>query len=38
LLNGLDDIAQTLSKSAKIKALEAQRLASFPWLVGNPGQ
>jgi len=38
LLNGLDDIAQTLQKSEKIKAFEARRLAAHPWLVGRPGQ
>ena len=32
LLNGLDDIGLTLRHSEKIKAYEAQRLASKPWL------
>ncbi|TAL76646.1 MAG: 3-isopropylmalate dehydratase small subunit [Burkholderiaceae bacterium] len=38
LLNGLDDIAQTLHKSEKIKAFEATRLTKYPWLVGEPGR
>ena len=41
LLNGLDDIGLTLRHSDKIKAYEAQRLASKPWLAhtlaGKPG-
>ena len=41
LLNGLDDIGLTLRHSDKIKAYEAQRLASKPWLahtlVSKPG-
>lgn len=32
LLNGLDDIAQTLQKADKIRAFEADRLARHPWL------
>jgi 3-isopropylmalate/(R)-2-methylmalate dehydratase small subunit len=32
LLNGLDDIGLTLRNSDKIKAFEAERLASKPWL------
>jgi 3-isopropylmalate/(R)-2-methylmalate dehydratase small subunit len=32
LLNGLDDIGLTLRHQDKIKAFEAQRLASKPWL------
>jgi 3-isopropylmalate/(R)-2-methylmalate dehydratase small subunit len=32
LVNGLDDIGLTLRRSEKIKAYEAQRLASKPWL------
>ncbi|TFZ04089.1 3-isopropylmalate dehydratase small subunit [Ramlibacter humi] len=32
LLNGLDDIGLTLRQSDKIKAYEAQRLATKPWL------
>ena len=32
LLNGFDDIGLTLRQSDKIKAFEAQRLATKPWL------
>ena len=32
LLNGLDDIGLTLRNSDKIKAFEAERLATKPWL------
>ncbi|MCW5235531.1 3-isopropylmalate dehydratase small subunit [Verminephrobacter eiseniae] len=32
LLNGFDDIALTLRQSDKIRAFEAQRLATKPWL------
>ena len=32
LLNGLDDIGLTLRQAEKIKAFEAQRLATKPWL------
>lgn len=32
LLNGLDDIAQTLQKEEKIRAFEADRLARHSWL------
>ncbi|HLU15121.1 MAG TPA: 3-isopropylmalate dehydratase small subunit [Burkholderiaceae bacterium] len=32
LLNGLDDIGQTLQKADKIREFEAERLARFPWL------
>ena len=32
LLNGFDDIGLTLLQSEKIKAFEAQRLATKPWL------
>ena len=32
LLNGFDDIGRTLRQSDKIKAFEAQRLATKPWL------
>ena len=32
LLGGLDDIGLTLQKADKIKAFEAERLASKPWL------
>jgi 3-isopropylmalate/(R)-2-methylmalate dehydratase small subunit len=33
-MNGLDDIGLTLRHQDKIKAFEAQRLASKPWLAG----
>jgi 3-isopropylmalate/(R)-2-methylmalate dehydratase small subunit len=32
LLNGLDDIGLTLRHADKIKAYEAERLATKPWL------
>ena len=32
LINGLDDIGLTLRNSDKIKAFEAERLATKPWL------
>jgi 3-isopropylmalate/(R)-2-methylmalate dehydratase small subunit len=32
LLNGLDDIGLTLRNADKIRAFEAQRLATKPWL------
>ena len=32
LLNGFDDIGLTLQQSDKIKAFEAKRLATKPWL------
>ena len=32
LLNGFDDIGLTLRQSDKIRAFEAQRLATKPWL------
>ena len=32
LVNGLDDIGLTLQKKDKIKAFEAERLATKPWL------
>jgi 3-isopropylmalate/(R)-2-methylmalate dehydratase small subunit len=32
LLNGLDDIGLTLRHAEKIKAYEAERLATKPWL------
>ena len=35
LLNGFDDIGLTLRHSDKIKAFEAERLASKPWLAGT---
>ncbi len=34
LLNGLDDIGLTLQHADRIKAFEAHRLASKPWLAG----
>jgi len=36
LVNGLDEIAQTLLKSDQIRAFEAERLARHPWLEGRP--
>src|SRR5699024_3581542 len=36
LLNGLDDIGQTLQHADKIRAFEEQRLAQHPWLVSGP--
>lgn len=36
LVNGLDEIAQTLRRSDQIRVFEAERLARFPWLVGQP--
>jgi 3-isopropylmalate/(R)-2-methylmalate dehydratase small subunit len=35
LLNGFDDIGLTLRQSDKIKAFEAQRLATKPWLAAT---
>jgi 3-isopropylmalate/(R)-2-methylmalate dehydratase small subunit len=35
LMNGFDDIGLTLRHSDKIKAFEAERLASKPWLAGT---
>ena len=32
LINGFDDIGLTLRQSDKIKAFEAERLATKPWL------
>ena len=32
LLNGFDDIGLTLRQSDKIRAFEAERLATKPWL------
>ena len=32
LLNGFDDIGLTLRQAEKIKAFEAERLATKPWL------
>ncbi|MDP4801423.1 MAG: 3-isopropylmalate dehydratase small subunit [Burkholderiaceae bacterium] len=37
LLNGLDDIGLTLQKSEAIRAFEAKRLASKPWLAAELG-
>jgi 3-isopropylmalate/(R)-2-methylmalate dehydratase small subunit len=38
LINGLDDIGLTLRQSDKIKAFEAERLATKPWLANTvPG-
>ncbi|MCC2596858.1 3-isopropylmalate dehydratase small subunit [Pusillimonas sp. MFBS29] len=36
LLNGLDDIGQTLQKADIIRAFEAERLARHPWLESRP--
>ena len=36
LLNGLDDIGLTLRQKDKIKAFEAERLATKPWLAHQP--
>ena len=36
LINGLDDIGLTLRHVDKIKAFEAERLASKPWLAHQP--
>lgn len=36
LLNGLDEIGQTLQKSDKIRQFEEQRLARHPWLHVEP--
>lgn len=36
LVNGLDEIAQTLRRSDQIRVFEAERLARHPWLVGHP--
>ncbi|MEO6960081.1 MAG: 3-isopropylmalate dehydratase small subunit [Burkholderiaceae bacterium] len=38
LLNGLDDIATTLQKSDQIHAFEAEHLARYPWLEGQPAR
>ena len=35
LLNGLDEIGQTLQKADQIKQFEAERLARHPWLVAD---
>jgi 3-isopropylmalate/(R)-2-methylmalate dehydratase small subunit len=34
LLEGLDDISQSLQHAEEIKAFEAQRKAEEPWLFG----
>ena len=34
LLNGLDDIGQTMQHAAAIDAFEARRKAAQPWLQG----
>ncbi|NYT57904.1 3-isopropylmalate dehydratase small subunit [Alcaligenaceae bacterium] len=36
LLNGLDDIGQTLQKADMIRVFEAERLARHPWLESRP--
>ncbi|NYT64963.1 3-isopropylmalate dehydratase small subunit [Alcaligenaceae bacterium] len=36
LLNGLDEIGQTLQKADVIRRFEAARLAAHPWLEGQP--
>ena len=36
MLNGLDDIGLTLRHADRIRAFEAERLASRPWLEGRP--
>lgn len=36
MLSGLDEIGQTLQKSDKIRAFEAEHLARYPWLEGAP--
>ncbi|MBP6018837.1 MAG: 3-isopropylmalate dehydratase small subunit [Burkholderiaceae bacterium] len=36
LLNGLDEIGQTLQKSDAIRKFESARLAEHPWLEGQP--
>ncbi|MEO6985356.1 MAG: 3-isopropylmalate dehydratase small subunit [Paralcaligenes sp.] len=36
MINGLDEIGQTLQKSDKIRAFEAEHLARYPWLEGTP--
>jgi 3-isopropylmalate/(R)-2-methylmalate dehydratase small subunit len=35
LINGFDDIGLTLRRSDKIRAFEAERLASKPWLANS---
>jgi 3-isopropylmalate/(R)-2-methylmalate dehydratase small subunit len=36
LVNGWDDIGLTLRHADKIRAFEAERLATRPWLEGRP--
>lgn len=36
LLNGLDEIGQTLQKADAIRRFESDRLAAHPWLEGQP--
>jgi 3-isopropylmalate/(R)-2-methylmalate dehydratase small subunit len=36
LVNGWDDIGLTLRHADKIRAFEAERLATKPWLEGHP--
>ena len=36
LLQGLDEIGQTLQKADLIREFEAKRLAEHPWLVAQP--
>lgn len=38
LLNGLDDIGQTLQRAEKIDSFEARQRASQPWLYGQASQ
>jgi 3-isopropylmalate/(R)-2-methylmalate dehydratase small subunit len=38
LLNGLDDIGQTMQKSTSIDGFEAKQRAAQPWLYGGPQQ
>ncbi len=38
LLQGLDDIGQTLRQAELIRAFEAKRLAAQPWLINDPKQ
>ena len=38
LVNGLDEIGETLQKKDKISSFEMQRLAAQPWLIGSQEQ
>lgn len=38
LVNGLDEIGETLQKQDQIRSFEMQRLASQPWLIGSQEQ